>query len=178
MSSFYDQEILNGLAKVPTPRYPGTLIVTGSISQPVLTGKKSGEVIVAASKYGKGRLLVGAHTFYMEWFAKILEAQQSQEEEEEEEEQKQEQEQENEQPSDNQVIESFIHNVKRWLVGDDENLAQRLDKSLVCELSKALTATSELPLSSYKVLLFDAECQLSAEQEGQLLAYLENGGQF
>ena len=48
---FYDQQILAGLSKVPTPNCPGTMIVTGK-SQAVFTGPNQGDVIMAASEYG------------------------------------------------------------------------------------------------------------------------------
>ena len=158
--SLYEREILGGLEKVPTPHFPGTLIVEGLKSQPVLTIKQTGETIIAASQYGKGRLLVGAHTFYMDWFLKNLV------------------DEEKHNAKKNQVIDAFVKNVKLWLVHGDEKVAHQLDMSLVCDLNKALNKASTIPLKNYKVLLFHAESELDAKQERQLLAYLENGGQF
>ena len=50
--SYFDQQILAGLTKVPTPNSPGRLIVTGD-AQSVFTGNNPGESIMAACQYGK-----------------------------------------------------------------------------------------------------------------------------
>lgn len=50
--NYFDQQILAGLTKVPTPTHPGTLIVTGD-AQPVFTGNNPGDTIMAACLYGK-----------------------------------------------------------------------------------------------------------------------------
>ncbi|CAF1006076.1 unnamed protein product [Brachionus calyciflorus] len=64
---YYYQEIFNGLKKVPTPNYPGNMIIAGE-SQAVLTGENPGDVIIAAHCYEKGRIIVAAHDCYLDWF--------------------------------------------------------------------------------------------------------------
>lgn len=50
-SPFYDLQILSGLEKIPTARYPGTLVVTGD-AQPVFAAKSAGDTFLAACHYG------------------------------------------------------------------------------------------------------------------------------
>lgn len=50
--TFFDQEILTGLAKIPTPQYPGTLIVTAD-AQPIFSAQNGGNTILAGCAYGK-----------------------------------------------------------------------------------------------------------------------------
>jgi hypothetical protein len=49
--TFFDQQILEGLDKIPAPKHPGTLILTGD-SQAIFTGKSPGELFLAACEYG------------------------------------------------------------------------------------------------------------------------------
>ena len=51
MASFDDQ-ILNGLQVIPTPGYPGTMIVTGN-AQSVYAANDAGNTILAVCTYGK-----------------------------------------------------------------------------------------------------------------------------
>ena len=155
-SSNFAQEIRECIGKLPIPRHHGAVAVTGQYGQTMLTLRKTGETIIAASQYGKGRLLVGAHSLYMKWFVKSLEQAQA--------------------FKTNSDIASYVKTVKLWFVHGDENVARKLDMSLVCEVNEALANRSQFPLQNYKVLLFDAECELTARQERQLLAYMENGG--
>lgn len=50
--AYYDQQILSGLSKVPTPNSPGSLIVTGN-AQAVLTYPNPGNTVMAACELGK-----------------------------------------------------------------------------------------------------------------------------
>lgn len=50
--AYYDQQILSGLTKVPTPNSPGSLIVTGN-AQAVLTYPNPGNTVMAACELGK-----------------------------------------------------------------------------------------------------------------------------
>ena len=62
----YHKEILRGLISIPSPSYPGNIIVAGN-SQAILTcGNSSSQVIIAATKYGSGRIINCAHSFYNE----------------------------------------------------------------------------------------------------------------
>ncbi len=65
-SQIYHQEILRGFDKVPAPCFPGSIIVAGN-SQAVLTsGHSPSQVIIAAVKYGAGRIINCAHSFYLD----------------------------------------------------------------------------------------------------------------
>ncbi len=48
----FDKEVLEGLKEIPTPNYPGSLIVTAN-AQSIYSGPNAGESIFAGHKYGK-----------------------------------------------------------------------------------------------------------------------------
>jgi hypothetical protein len=62
-----------------------------SEAQPILTGKKPGETILAGAAYENGRILVASHDCYFDWF--------------------------NER-NDRNIV-KLMNNIKYWLTGDD-----------------------------------------------------------
>ena len=63
----YASEVLCGLTEIPVSGNPGTMIVTGSKSQPVYFGDTSEDVFLAAAEYGNGRVFVATHECYNAW---------------------------------------------------------------------------------------------------------------
>ena len=61
----YHEEILQGLTTITTPKYPGNIALTGN-SQAVLTCGDATKVILAASKYGHGKILATSHSYFYE----------------------------------------------------------------------------------------------------------------
>ncbi len=69
MKPFYE-EILKNLSTVPTPEYPGRILVSGA-SQAILITPDNEEVIIAACTHGNnqrpGKLVAFAHDAYLDW---------------------------------------------------------------------------------------------------------------
>jgi hypothetical protein len=102
--SYYEREILHGLDEVPTPNYPGTLVVMGD-AQAVFTVNSPGDTIMAATQYGSGRLFATAHDNYIKWLLGTIDENENQ-----------------------KVISKFVKNLKKWLTREANVAAERIIK--------------------------------------------------
>ncbi|XP_013774531.1 TRPM8 channel-associated factor homolog [Limulus polyphemus] len=72
------EEILKGISSVRREGIPGTIVVWGDNAEPILTGQKEKDILIAAAEYGKGRVVLFTHTSYgnafesnQSWFSQL-----------------------------------------------------------------------------------------------------------
>lgn len=107
---YFDKEILDQLEKIPTPNFPGSIVVTGK-SQAVLTGENPGEVIIAAAQLARGRIIVTAHDCYLNWLDQ----------------------------DDSEIKNKFNRNLKIWLAGEDISSSEIVDFKDAARRSRPFT---------------------------------------
>lgn len=165
MKSFSEQ-ILKGLTRVPTYGSPGTMVLLNDKAQAVFTGNSSGEVFLAASEYGNGRVFICAHDKYYYWLDDNFSESDIDDEIDEE----------NDKTMIsnvelNDVRKKFMDNVKKWLIKSND-----LSSLCMLDVEDIIVSDYGIDKDEFHMVKWCQDSCVNEKQQNILLEYVSSGG--